>query len=287
MPAPESMPTTEPLEEQDTAAHLTHTLTLNDSPRVTRLLTDLRSQTGALSQANPTTTALRQPVVIPGSRRKASGVIRPPRSRKLIINSAVLAVIAVLTLLTALAVAPLATGNGHPFSLFATFGSLHSNNDSAFNANLIAQAATATAIVRQDGYDPNSNSNSGAPPVYSGSGVTPDHFAFGNCTYWADMEYHNLTGYWVGWLGNAYQWAAGASAAGWIVSSTPHVPSIIVLQPYVQGAGGFGHVAVVLKINADGSVLTSNMNWYANGGWDIVSDWTFRPGPGVSFVWHT
>jgi surface antigen len=282
------MPVTQPLEEQNTTAHLTRVLTRNDSPRVTRLLIDRSGQTDALNQLNPTTTALRQPVVIPGSGKKSTGIARPPRGRKWVINTAVLAVIAVLALVTAQAVAPLATGNAHSFSLFASFGSVHNNNDSALNADLVAQAATATAIVRQDGYDPNSNSNSSssAPPTYSGSGVTPDRFAYGNCTYWADIEYHNLTGYWVAWIGNADQWAGGASAAGWIVSSTPHVPSIIVLQPYVQGAGGFGHVAVVLKINSDGSVLTSNMNWYANGGWNIVSDWTFTPGPGVSFVWH-
>jgi len=100
------------------------------------------------------------------------------------------------------------------------------------------------------------------------------------------MRYHQLTGYWVPWLGNAYQWSYGAAASGWVVSSTPRVPSIIVLQPGVQGAGGYGHVAVVERINSDGSVYTSNMNWYSNGGWDIVSYVTFTRGPGVSFVSH-
>jgi surface antigen len=45
-------------------------------------------------------------------------------------------------------------------------------------------------------------------------------------------------------------------------------------------------VAVVEKINADGSVWTSNFNRYANGGWDYKSYWTFKPGPGVAFVYH-
>jgi len=48
-----------------------------------------------------------------------------------------------------------------------------------------------------------------------------------------------------------------------------------------------GHVAVVERINPDGSVYTANMNWYDGGGWDRVSYWTFRPGPGVLFVWHS
>jgi surface antigen len=60
----------------------------------------------------------------------------------------------------------------------------------------------------------------------------------------------------------------------------------MVLGPGVEGASYFGHVAVVEKVNSNGSVLTSNFNWYANGGWDTLSYWTFTPGPGVSFVWH-
>jgi len=65
------------------------------------------------------------------------------------------------------------------------------------------------------------------------------------------------------------------------------VPSIIVLAPGVQGSGGFGHVAVVERINPDGSVYVSTWNWYAGGGgWARTSYWTFYPGPGVTFVWH-
>src|SRR5205807_9904023 len=107
----------------------------------------------------------------------------------------------------------------------------------------------------------------------------------GVCTYWANYRYHALTGNWVTWTGNAYQWAAGAQLAGWHISNMPHVPSIIVLQPGVQGSSGFGHVAVVES--ASGNVAhTSTMNWYANGGgWNIVSNYDFVAGPGVSFIW--
>ena len=285
-PSPEPLPITQPLDDLDTAPHPTQTLAFNDSPRVTRLLTDLRTQTGALNQTTTTTTSLRQPVIIRGNNRKSASTAHILKGRKWIIKCAIVVVMATLTLVAGLAVAPLATGNGSAFSVFFSTGNMRNNNDATNNQNLIAQAATATAVVRQDGYDANSGINNGVPPVYTGSGVAADRFAFGNCTYWADLEYHNKTGYWVDWIGNAYQWAAGASAAGWTVSSVPHVYSIIVLQPYVQGAGYYGHVAVVEKINSDGSVLTSDMNWYANGGWDIVSYVTFYPGPGVSFVWR-
>jgi surface antigen len=193
----------------------------------------------------------------------------------------------VITLLTGFIVLPLATGNHFGFNLSPGDSKLYQNTDPNSNSYLVAQAATATAIVRQDGYDQSGGSNSGGT-LYTGSGVTPDRFSFGQCTYFADREYYRLTGHYVDWIGNAYQWYYGAkSAPGWIVSSTPHVYSIIVLQPYVQGAGYYGHVAVVERINSDGSVYTANMNWYANGGWDRVSYWTFTPGPGVTFVWHT
>jgi surface antigen len=152
------------------------------------------------------------------------------------------------------------------------------------NPNLIQQqAATATAVNQLDGYE--SNQGNTGSPSYSSSGG-PNRFAYGNCTYWANMRYHQLTGNWVPWSGNAGAWAFGATASGWVVSQTPRVPSIIVLQPGVQGAGWFGHVAIVERINPDGSVWTSNYNWYAGGGWNILSYYTFHTGPGVSFVWR-
>jgi surface antigen len=283
-PDPDALPDTEPLEDQGTASHMTRVLTFNDSPRVTRLLADFTPQTGALYSTGNTTTSLRQPVVIRGTGQRPRSLKHVPRSRRGVVISSVIAALAVLLALTGLAVAPLASGNSSILSgLFSSSGSIHSSNDALINQDLIAQAATQTALQHTDGYGGISSTGG---QTFVGAGVTPDRFAFGNCTYWADLEYHNLTGYWVQWTGNADQWAYGAQQAGWIVSSQPHVYSIIVLQPGVEGAGWLGHVAVVMSINPDGSVVTSNMNWYSNGGWDIVSTVVFYPGPGVSFVWH-
>ena len=274
---------TQQLPGMNSPAVTTRQLTFNASPAVTRLLPDL--QTGTLSSVSPTT-SLRQPIVIPATGKKSRGTLRPPsRGRRTwITGSLALASLIVITLLTSFIVLPLATDGHLGFSLPGIESKFYQNTNPNSNQGLLAQAATATAFVHQDGYDQTGNTNGGA--LYTGSGVTPDRFSFGQCTYWADYEYHHLTGYWVDWIGNAYQWASGASAAGWIVSSTPHVPSIIVLQPGVQGAGYFGHVAVVERINSDGSVFTTNMNWYDGGGWDRESVWTFRPGPGVLFLWH-
>jgi surface antigen len=109
------------------------------------------------------------------------------------------------------------------------------------------------------------------------------------CTYWASQRYHALTGIWVPMTGNAYQWAGEASSAGWQVSSQPpkNVPSIICLQGNAgQGVESqYGHVAVVERVNADGSVYTSDYNWYPHIGDSTVVYVTFKPGQGVSFIW--
>jgi surface antigen len=162
---------------------------------------------------------------------------------------------------------------------------------------IAAQAATATAVT-VDGYDP------GGQQVYTGVQSAPSsltssfsasdagdlsRFFYGQCTYWANMRYRQLTGHWVPWLGNAYQWAYAAPVYGWTISSQPNPngPSIVVLAPYTQGAGSFGHVAVVENAisSASNGVMTSNWNWL--GRW-AVQDWVrFYPGPGVSFLWYS
>lgn len=252
------------------------------SPGITRALPDI--QTGALPTpfVRNTTTSLRQPIVIRGNGKKSSGIARPPKGRRWVISASVVFLMMLISLGTAMAVAPAGGEGGHSFNPFQFVSNLVKSNSS--NPSLVAQqAATATAIVHQG------SGNYSPPPgqYYGGIGSGGlNRFAFGECTYWANMRYHALTGFWVPWSGNAYQWAYGAGAAGWVVSSTPKVPSIIVLQPGVQGAGWLGHVAVVESINKDGSVYTSNYNWYNGGGWDILSYYTFHPGSGVSFVWH-
>src|SRR5260221_2578360 len=230
------------------------------------------------------TTSLRQPVVLRPTHKKGSGTLRPPIGRKWVISISAISLLFVITLGTAFAVSPLGSEHGSALGPLQFVANLVHNNGN--NPSLVAQMATATAST-QDVVNPtSSSSNSGSPLPPPIVGGTLNHFALGECTYWADLRYHQLTGYWVPWTGNAYQWAAGAAASGWVVSSTPKVPSIIVLQPGVQGAYGVGHVAVVERINSDGSVYTSNMNNYSNGGgWDIVSYATYYPGPGVSFVW--
>ena len=220
-------------------------------------------------------------MVIPATSKKLSNPQEgPPRRRRWSTQLIVTGLIVLITVSTLLSVVPVDRAGDHLLNPFQSISSLVQTN-SGNPSSIAPQDATAT-VTHQDGYDPASTG------IQLNAGSASNHFAFGQCTYYASMRYHQLSGQWVPWLGNAYQWAYEARYFGWVVSSTPKVPSIIVLQGGVQGAGWFGNVAVVESINPDGSVTTSNWNWYGPGGngWARLSVVTFRPGPGVSFVWH-
>ena len=164
-----------------------------------------------------------------------------------------------------------------------------------YNANAAFRIYTSAGRT----FSPWSTYNSGAFRQYlnlatiSTNGVTQsvksgtnNSYPKGQCTWWADERYHQLTGYYVPWSANAKDWITGAQSNGWNVSSTPHVPSILVLQPGTQGADPtFGHVAIVEKVNADGSVYTSAQNvtgvQLVNG----VAYLSYKPGNGVTFIW--
>lgn len=131
----------------------------------------------------------------------------------------------------------------------------------------------------------------GTPPP-TGTGVSDgaavkghaNTFPHGQCTWWADQRYHQLTGIYVPWTtgSNAWQWTTRAHQYHWRVSSKPSRGAIINLQPWVQGAYSLGHVAVVEKVLANGHVIASNMNWGANP--SQVTDVEFSPGSGVTFI---
>ena len=109
-------------------------------------------------------------------------------------------------------------------------------------------------------------------------------FPYGQCTWYANQRFHQLHGVYVPWTTNADAWAWTSRAYDfhWHVSSSPSVGAIVDLQPWVQGAYGLGHVAVVERILNNGDVVASNMNWGVYY-WKVV-DVQFTPGPGVTFI---
>lgn len=242
---------------------------------------DGRIVTGGLGS-----TQSRVPVVIKGDLKRPEPP--PPRSREAhrkhskrlwILGTAMLVITIAATLLAA-------TPQGRDLTLRlsgnpgATVGSLGNGQQGSSAASISAQA-TATWMYQNDGYDPYSH---GQVIVSDGKNSLP--WPYGQCTYWANFRYHQMTGFWVQWTGNADQWFLGAQKAGWDYAQKPPIgiPSIVVLMPYVQGAGWLGHVAVV-ESQTGNVVHTSNMNW-GYGGSTHVEYVDFTLGPGVYFVWH-
>jgi len=113
---------------------------------------------------------------------------------------------------------------------------------------------------------------------------TGNYFPYGQFTWWASYRYFQLHGVYVPWKtrADAWEWTARARDFHWRISSTPSIGAIINLQPWVEGAYGLGHVAVVEKVLKNGHVIASNMNWGAYY-WE-VTDVEFTPGPGVTFI---
>lgn len=124
----------------------------------------------------------------------------------------------------------------------------------------------------------------GTSPTRAPSNGAYNWFPYPSCTWWADQRYYQLHGTYVPWRtqANASQWTARAYQYGWHVSSLPSVGAIIDLQPWVQGAYGMGHVAIVERVLSNGSVIASNSNWGGNP--YAVTYVHFSPGPGVTFI---
>ncbi|HZS78534.1 MAG TPA: LysM peptidoglycan-binding domain-containing protein [Ktedonobacteraceae bacterium] len=141
------------------------------------------------------------------------------------------------------------------------------------NANMI--------YVNQAVCIPGRSQVSSGPMPVRGRG---NFFPRGQCTWYAAERYHQLHGIYVPWTTNsdAWLWTTRANQFHWHVSSSPGVGAIIDLQPWVQGAYGLGHVAVVERVLSNGHVIASNMNWGAQP-WRVV-DVEFAPGPGVTFI---
>lgn len=74
----------------------------------------------------------------------------------------------------------------------------------------------------------------------------------GQCTQWAWYNRQDLPSS----LGNANTWAARAAAAGYVVNHTPSAGAV-----FQTSSGWYGHVGYVESVNADGSIVVTEMNY--------------------------
>lgn len=77
-------------------------------------------------------------------------------------------------------------------------------------------------------------------------------YAAGQCTQWAWSKRQDLPSM----LGNASAWAANAAAAGFVVNRTPSAGAV-----FQTSSGWYGHVGYVESVNADGSIVVTEMNY--------------------------
>lgn len=159
-------------------------------------------------------------------------------------------------------------------------GANNSGSSGSHNSNTSrpSRPSTPSQPSRPSNSGSSSSSNSGVSGMnYSVPGNCPagSSFCYGHstgnvgnayparqCTWWAYIRRQQL-GLPVGsYLGNGAQWASKARALGYLVNNTPHVGAAMVFAPgqrvtnwYANAA--YGHVAIVERVNSDGSVLIS------------------------------
>jgi surface antigen len=111
------------------------------------------------------------------------------------------------------------------------------------------------------------------------AGSVGNRYAYGNCTWYA-YERRAQLGIPVGsFWGNGGSWAYAASASGYRVDHSPAFGAVLV------EVGSPGHVAVVESVEADGSVVLSEMNNSAYGGFNIINNRTISAGQAALYLY--
>lgn len=126
-----------------------------------------------------------------------------------------------------------------------------------------------------------------APPVASrtsntwasapNAAVVGNRYDYGYCTWYAYNRRAQLGRPVGSFWGNASTWASYARSSGYVVNNTPTVGAVMQDS---YSAGGYGHVAVVESVHADGSITLSEMNY---AGWNVQSTRTISAGQAAGY----
>lgn len=117
----------------------------------------------------------------------------------------------------------------------------------------------------------------GYTAVYSNNG-----YDYGWCTWWAAKRRADIGRPIPSNLGNAVSWASLAQRAGLPVDNSPSAGDVA----WYGSIGGLGHVGFVERVNEDGSIWISDMNYFgvsqidgtaSAGGWGRASYHVVQP----------
>ncbi|OZG63177.1 amidase [Bifidobacterium lemurum] len=124
-----------------------------------------------------------------------------------------------------------------------------------------------------DGFDPN-----------HAVGTESNQYPWGQCTWYVYQRRAELGLPTSGTFGDARSWGVSASSLGyWVDNTARHTGDVVVFSPGQENADSYyGHVAVVEKVNADGSIEISESN--ANG-LGVVSTRTFTAEQAAQFTY--
>jgi surface antigen len=112
---------------------------------------------------------------------------------------------------------------------------------------------------------------------YSNAEVAGNRYDYGYCTWYAYNRRAQLGRPVGSFWGNASTWASYARGSGYLVNNTPAVGAVMQDS---YSAGGYGHVAVIESVNADGSIYVSEMNY---AGWNVKSFRTLSAGEAARY----
>ncbi|PWG59950.1 CHAP domain-containing protein [Bifidobacterium catulorum] len=174
----------------------------------------------------------------------------------------------------------------------STRPSTGSSNTSRPSTNT-SRPSTNTSRPSTNTSRPSTNTNSSSRPSgmnYSVPGNCPqgstycyghqtgnvgNAYPWSQCTWWAYIRRGQLSLPVGSYLGNGQDWGNSARALGYYVNNTPHVGAVMVFRAGQNGHSPiYGHVAVVERINSDGSVLVSEGGsiWQGNVHYDTLYD---------------
>ncbi|WEV72045.1 CHAP domain-containing protein [Bifidobacterium sp. ESL0790] len=127
---------------------------------------------------------------------------------------------------------------------------------SAANNPKVADLMDQDAGLLPAGFNPNHD-----------TGDTGNAYEFSQCTWWVYVRRHQLGLPAGSHMGNGAMWGSSARALGyWVDNTARHVGDIMVFAPGQDGTDPTcGHVAIIEKINPDGSVETSECGSVMNG----------------------